>query len=249
VFRPLRHDNGAKLLPGLGLVLPAGGGVSEGELVLRTLAQHPATIERISRRLLSWFVTYNPPQAAVDRVVARWNSSGGELRQVLAEVLSRGTVALCTPWSLPKLKRPYHVAVGLLRQLRPTDNTPGYRGVVQALNALGQPLFGWLPPNGYPDTEGAWGTSVLPRWQFADDLVMNRIQALNLSNASLAALYGNAGRAQVGRRLSEVLSGGALWSEDVAEVQTYVDSQPTFTLQVFREALALAASSPSYQRY
>ena len=249
VFRPLRHDNGAKVLPGLGLVLPAGGGVDEGDLVLRTLAQHPATIERVSRRLLSWFVKYNPPQAAVDRVVARWNSSGGELRQVLAEVLSRGTVALCAPWALPKLKRPYHVAAGLLRQLRPTDNSPGYRGVVQALNALGQPLFGWLPPNGYPDTEGAWGTSVLPRWQFADDLVMNRIQALNLSNASLAALYGNVGAAQVGRRLSEVLSGGALRSEDVTEVQDYVDSQPFFTLQVFREALALAASSPSYQRY
>jgi len=248
-FRPLRHDNGAKLLPGLGLVLPAGGGVGEGELVLRTLAQHPETIARLARRLLSWFVTYNPPQAAVERVIARWNSTGGELRQVLQEVLSRTTVALCAPWALPKLKRPYHVAVGLLRQLRPTDSTPGFRGAVQALNGLGQPLFGWLPPNGYPDSEGAWGTSVLPRWQFTDDLVMNRVQGLTVSNTALAALYGGVGRERVGQRLNDVLAGGALLASDTAEVQRYVDAQPAFNLQVFREALALAASSPSYQRY
>ena len=248
-FRAVRHDNGAKTLPGLGLVIPAGGGVTDGEVVLRTLAQRPETIARLARRLLSWFVTYSPPQAAVDRVIAAWNTSGGELREVVREALSRTTVSLCAPWRLPKLKRPFHLAMGLLRQLQPTDLTNAYRGVVQAMNGLGQPLFGWLPPNGYPDAEGAWGTSVLPRWQFADLVVQNGIQALVLSNQQLAALYNGVGPANVGARLNEVLAGGALDPADVADVQAYVAAAPAFNLQVFRDALALAASSPSYQRY
>jgi hypothetical protein len=249
VFRPARHDNGAKFLPGLGLVLSAGGGVTDGEIVLRTLAQRPETIARLSRRLLSWFVTYNPPQSAVDRVVAAWNASGGELREVLREVLSRTTVSLCVPWHLPKLKRPFHVAMGLVRQLQPTDLSSAYRGVVQAMAALGQPLFGWLPPNGYPDAEGAWGTSVLPRWEFADAVSHNGIQSLQLTNAKVAALYGAVGPTNVGARLNDVLAGGALLAADVADVQAFVDAAPVFNLQVFRDALALAASSPSYQRY
>ena len=249
IFRPARHDGGAKLLPGLGLSIPAGGGVTDGELVLQTLAQRPETIARLSRQLLAWFVTYDPPQSAVDRVVARWNATGGELREVLCEVLSRTTVSLCAPWSLPKLKRPFHLVTGLLRQTQAVDLSTRYRGVVQVLAELGQPPFGWLPPNGYPDAEGAWGTSVLPRWQFADALVQGDIQALQLTNAQVLALYGNVGRASVGARVNELLAGGLLAAADVADVQAYVDAAPVFNLQVFRDALALAASSPSYQRY
>jgi len=249
VFRAVRHDNGAKFLPGLGLSIPAGGGVTDGEVVVRTLAQRPETIARLARRLLSWFVTYNPPQSAVDRVIARWNATGGELREVLGEVLSRATVSLCVPWSPPKLKRPFHLVTGLLRQTAAVDLSSRYRGVVQYLVELGHTPFGWLPPNGYPDAEGAWGTSVLPRWQFADDLVQGNIQALQLSNAQILALYGNVGSANVGARLNDVLTGGQLTAADVADVQGYVDAALLFNLQVFRDALALAASSPSYQRY
>ncbi len=248
-FQADLHDDSAKFLPGLGLTIPAGGGVTDGEVVLRTLAQRPETIARLARRLLSWFVTYEPPQSAVDRVVARWNATGGELREVLGEVLSRTTVSLCAPWSLPKLKRPFQVVIGLLRQTQASDPSNEYRGVVRSLAALGQRPFSWLPPNGYPDTEGAWGTTVLPRWQFADDLVRNQIQALQLSSARVLELYGNVGRANVGARLNELLAGGRLAAEDVGHVQAYVDATPLFDMQVFSDALALAASCPSYQRY
>jgi hypothetical protein len=194
-------------------------------------------------------VTYNPPQSAVSRVVARWNATGGELREVLAEVLSRTTVSLCVPWSLPKLKRPLHFVTGLLRQTQAIDVSQMYRGVVQHLSGMGQAPFGWLPPNGYPDADGAWGNSVLPRWRFADDLVQGNIQALLLTNAQVLALYGNVGPGNVGERLNMLLTGGLLAPADVLDIQRYVALAPVFDPQVFRDALALAASSPSYQRY
>jgi len=248
-FRANRHDDGQKVLPALGLVLPPGGGVRDGELVLQALAQHPATIARIARRLLAWFVRYDPPQAAVDRVIARWNATGGELREVVREALSRTTIGLCNAWTTRKLKRPFHFVVGLLRQLQPTDLSGTFRGVVTYMEALGQPLFGWLPPNGYPDAAGAWGTSVLPRWEFADDLAQGRIVALQFDATHLAAFYANAGPGNVGRRANAVLAGGALSASDVDEVQAYVSAAPTFNVAVLRDALALAASSPSYQQY
>ena len=248
-FRPELHDDGPKFLPGLGLTIPAGGGVTDGEVVLRTLAQRPETSARLARRLLAWFVTYDPPQSAVDRVVARWNATGGELRAVLGEVLSRTTVSLCAPWALPKLKRPHHLVIGLLRQTQASDPSNEYRGVVRSLAELGQRPFSWLPPNGFPDAEGAWGASVLPRWQFAEDLVRGGIASLQLTSAQVLALYGNVGRSHVGARLNALLAGGLLAAEDVADVQAYVDAAPSFDMDVFRDALALSASSPSYQRY
>lgn len=248
-FRLAQHDTGQKMLPGLGLVIPAGGGVTDGELVLRALAQRAETAQRVSRRLLQWFVTYTPPQAAVDRVVAKWTATGGDLREVVGEVLSRTTVALCAPWSLPKLKRPFHFAIGAMRQIQPTDATNTQRGALAYLSTLGQTPFAWLPPDGYPDAEDAWGTSVLPRWEFAADLAQGAAQGLVLTNAQVFALYANVGRPNVAARFADLLAGGALSAADVADVQAYVDAQPNFNVQVLRDALGLTASAPSYQRY
>jgi hypothetical protein len=46
-----------------------------------------------------------------------------------------------------------------------------------------------------------------------------------------------------------LLTGGLLAPADVLDIQRYVALAPVFDPQVFRDALALAASSPSYQRY
>ena len=249
LFRANRHDTGQKDLPGLGLTISAGGGVTDGEMVLSHLASLPETIERVSRRLLQWFVVYDPPQSAVDRVTATWALTGGNLRMVVGEVLCKDTVDLCAPWHLPKMKRPLHLAVGLLRQMAPVSGQGSARGLATRFARLGQVPFGWLPPDGYPDTEAAWGTSVLPRWEFAEDLVHNRINGTNLFNAQITALYANVGAQNVGARLNQIMAGGTLDPADEADVQAYVNAAPVFNNQVFRDAIALVASAPSYQRY
>src|SRR5271155_1089129 len=58
------HDKGEKVV--LGHVIPAGGGMEDGEQVLDILATHPSTAHFISKELAQRFVADNPPDALVE---------------------------------------------------------------------------------------------------------------------------------------------------------------------------------------
>ncbi|MCH8850472.1 MAG: DUF1800 domain-containing protein, partial [Chloroflexi bacterium] len=53
-FYPELHDDGEKLV--LGEVIPAGGGVKDGERVLDILARHPATARHLAQKLVKFFL-------------------------------------------------------------------------------------------------------------------------------------------------------------------------------------------------
>ena len=59
VFRPFQHDRGSKIV--LGHVIPANGGIQDGETVLDILASSPACAHFISREMCQRFVSDNPP--------------------------------------------------------------------------------------------------------------------------------------------------------------------------------------------
>jgi uncharacterized protein (DUF1800 family) len=65
----------------------------------------------------------------------------------------------------PKLKRPFEYVVSALRQLNAqTDAGPP---LLQYLAEMGQPLFQWPTPDGYPDRAEFWNGTLLSRWRFA----------------------------------------------------------------------------------
>jgi hypothetical protein len=43
------------------------------------------------------------------------------------------------------------------------------------LMQMGQMYFNWTTPDGYPDTSDAWQGSLMPRWQFAFELIRNEL--------------------------------------------------------------------------
>ena len=65
-FNPRMHDQGEKMV--LGVTIPAGGGISDGEKVLDILAHHPSTAHFISSKLAMRFVADDPPASLVDRM-------------------------------------------------------------------------------------------------------------------------------------------------------------------------------------
>src|SRR5579863_6877478 len=65
------HDKGEKLV--LGHVIPAGGGMEDGEKVLDILAAHPSTARFISRELAQRFVADDPPPALIERMAATFH--------------------------------------------------------------------------------------------------------------------------------------------------------------------------------
>ena len=81
VFNARLHDKGEKTV--LGVTIPAGGGIEDGEKVLDIVAHHPSTARFISRKLAQRFVADDPPRSpggphGEDLPEDRWRSARGD---------------------------------------------------------------------------------------------------------------------------------------------------------------------------
>jgi hypothetical protein len=150
----------------LGIDLPPGRGIEDGEQVLDILVSHPATARFIATKLVRRFVSDQPPASLVDRVAATYRQTGGDIRAMLRTILLSGEFRASGDH---KFKRPVEYVVSSLRVLGATVSGNWTRSLTDALAALGQPHFQWAAPNGYPDVAGYWISSaaMLSRWNHA----------------------------------------------------------------------------------
>lgn len=162
-YDPDMHDDSDKVV--LGVKIPAGGGISDGETVLRLLASHPSTANFISRKLILFFMGVEPSSAYLSSVANTYLSTKGDIRSIIRAIFQADVSA--TP---AKFKRPFHLAVGLLRQTYLQGNSDMSSIQYGVLQSLGQVPFDWAPPNGYPDKIGYWSGSMLDRWNFGFDI-------------------------------------------------------------------------------
>jgi len=174
VFAPLLHDNGSKTV--LGNVIPAGGGITDGETVLDILAAHPDTAQFVATKLCRRFVSDTPPQSIIDAVASSFTANNGDIVAVLNTLF---TASEFRDADDQKLTRPTEFVGQLMHGLRPANTFPDddtLRLSFSVLNLLGQVPFYWVPPNGYPDVSGYWGSTsgLLNRWRIA--LALNAAQ-------------------------------------------------------------------------
>ncbi len=196
-----QHDDGAKSV--LGASIPAGGGAGDAERVFDLLMNHPATPGFIAAKLVRRLVSDDPPAALVGRAAATFARTRGDIAAVLRTILHSAEFAAAPP----KLKRPLHLVAGALRQL--DAETTGGRPLLAALAEMGQPLFQWPTPDGFPDRSAAWSGALLARWKFALALAQNAIPRTRIDLAALAAAAGDGAPAQVFDRLGALLLGSA----------------------------------------
>jgi uncharacterized protein (DUF1800 family) len=169
------HESGNKSLMGQSIPSSAASiGMAEGEQVIRFLANHPATAQRVSRRLAEYFVADSPPQDLIDLMAKTFLASGGDIYQVMKVMLNHE--AFWDPEN--KLYRtPYDFACASLRVLNmPQDRFKwlqafGYSAVA------GHAIQNWQTPDGYSFNANTW---------FTPEALTRRIDfALNISrNAS-----------------------------------------------------------------
>jgi uncharacterized protein (DUF1800 family) len=182
LFRADMHDSAAKLV--LGRQLPAGRGIEDGEQVLDLLAAHPSTARHLSLKLAVRFVSDKPPQALVDRLVATYDRSGGDVRAMLRtlvqspEFWSREAVGA-------KVKSPFELAVSAVRAAGAHVEDP--RPLLGWIGRMGEPLYGYQAPTGYPDRGDAWVNtgSLLNRMNFGLQFASQRIYGLDMDLPSL----------------------------------------------------------------
>ncbi len=167
-----RHDNGEKTV--LGQTIQAGGGQSDAEKVLAILSTHPSTARHISKKLCRFFLgTSETPW--VDSMSETYRSTGGDIRLMLKPLLLSDDIAT----SPAMIKRPFDFVASSLRATDAT--TDGHKPILRHLAEMGQRLYEWPMPDGYPEKTSAWTGTLLARWNFAialssDDIAGTRVE-------------------------------------------------------------------------
>nr|MBA3243045.1 DUF1800 domain-containing protein [Acidobacteriota bacterium] len=172
VFNQRAHDDGEKIV--LGQKIPSGGGVRDGQLVLDILVRHPSTAKFVATKLARRFVSDNPSPALVGRVAAAFTKSNGDISETLRALFASPEFNSAEA-RRAKIKTPFELAASAVRTLgAETDARPALH---QWIARMGEPLYLYQAPTGYPDTAEHWVNTgaLLERLNFALALVSNRI--------------------------------------------------------------------------
>ena len=184
-YLAINHDINPKVV--LGHRLPGSQEVKDGEAVLDILAGSPACAIFISSKLAQRFIADIPPDSVVKIGADAFQKSQGDIRATLGAILHSQEFKSSTGL---KVKRPFEYAVSAMRVLN--AKTDGGSAIHSFIQRMGQPLFMWPYPDGYPDYAEAWinSGSMLARWSFAKALVSNLINGTQVDLNSLVSAKG-----------------------------------------------------------
>lgn len=242
-FNAARHDFGAKTV--LGTTIPASSpavgaaAVSEGEQMLKLLASHPSTATFIATKLLKWLLTPEPTTSQINTIAGVFRATKGDIKLVVRAILNDAWVGNAPA----KFKRPFHHVVSSLRATQPAvASTSGMRG---QLNIVGQQLFFWETPDGYPDTVEYWSGNIEPRWSFATTMsTQNSATSVQLSTAA----YLSGSPAAAIDKIDTDYFGGEMSLALRSALLGYI-SGGTLTDTRVRETIELALSAAEFQWY
>ena len=160
--------------------------VQQGEELVRYLANHPATAERVCWKIARRFVGDSPSPDLVAHLAGVYTANGTSIRAVLEALFAHAEF-----WASggAKAKRPFETVAGALRALAPQFapwgghfSTPA-ASTIRLLRAMGHATFEWLAPDGYPD-DGAYWTGAgtwLQRWNGLLALANNQVNGITIN--------------------------------------------------------------------
>ena len=242
-FNPNLHDFGGKVV--MGQVFPAqaqstgAAAIAEGEQFVNFLANHPNTATFVSTKMLRWLLQAEPTANQIRVATNTWKATGGNIRLVVRAILNEGWLSVAPA----KFKRPFHFLVSALRAtstvVTSAASLPG------RTNSLGQPLFVYETPDGYPDTVEYWSGNIMPRWSFATFLASQN-SATGLRFVTTPYLGGTAD--SVVDMIDTNMFGGEMSLALRLSLLAYVRAGTLNDARV-RETVALALSSSEFQWY
>jgi uncharacterized protein (DUF1800 family) len=176
------HDDGEKTILGQKI---KEGGMKDGLKVIDILATHPSTAKFIARKLAVKFVSDNPSDALVKRVADAFTKSKGDIKTTLRALFTDEEFFAPANYRA-KIKTPFELTVSALRTLGAETNG----AQIQAMLAkMGEQLYGYQAPTGYPDTAEDWVNTgaLLERMNFAVALSANQIPGTRVDLKKFAA--------------------------------------------------------------
>jgi uncharacterized protein (DUF1800 family) len=276
VFRERWHDAGTKEVLGRKI---RGRGQRAGEQVLDLLAVHPSTARRLAGKLCQRFVADEPPAALVERVAEAFLASEGDLTLTYA-ALFLDPDFFAAEHRYAKTKSPFEFVASSLRATGATFMEPpanrarfsmrqieatlalgraGERAAgmprktcLMHLVEIGQPLYAWGPPTGFPEDSTSWVSAgaLVARLNFALALTGGQVvDARVASPARLVEADADDPEAVInGLSLAVLGRAPAVATREVLGEQTADGAMGGRANVDGRKLLALLLGSPEFQR-
>jgi uncharacterized protein (DUF1800 family) len=220
-FDDNQHDAGDKTFMGR-------SGAFDGGDILTIVANDPATAQRITEKLFTFFAYPKPEPDVLAPLVDIYQKSGHDIR-VLVEAILRSDALYSDRSQFEHIKSPVEYAVGSVRLLGANVRE---RELVAVLRTLGQEILN--PPNvaGWPGG-GYWinPTTLLARFNFAARLATARGQPGDGAELILGDLLGSSNFSEAGGVVDRVLvmAGGLEVSPETHQALVdYVQSPLTY---------------------
>lgn len=158
VYNPNQHNRNAGKFFGMDLSLFTAN-MQQGQLVLDTLAYHASTADFVCRKLCVRLFGDNPPAAFVARAKTAWlanTQAPDQIKKVIQAIVLEGPEIGAGP--AVKVRRPWERVIAMLRTSEATVNASSQ--VLNWVLALGDILFVWPEPDGRPDDNAYWLSSM-----------------------------------------------------------------------------------------
>ncbi len=170
LFQKELHDSGEKFV--LGHRIPAGQGIEDGETVLSIVAEHPSTARYISQKLCNYYLGEEGKKYET-QVSETFRKTQGDIPSMMRDLLKafrecRNSI----------VKRPYDFTASAIRATE--ASTDAGIPILNAMASMGQPLFLWPMPDGYPVDTASWTGSMLARWNFAVSLTKGEFRGTSV---------------------------------------------------------------------
>jgi len=250
-FKPSHHDEGEKTI--LGKTIPprkGKDGAADLDDLIDVLCRHPSTADYISTKLCRRFVGYQPPETLVARVAADFTESKGDIKTVLRTILSSDEFSQSKG---QRFKRPFRYIVSTLRALG--ADTQAHKPLIEYINRLGQPLFSYPTPDGYPEDKMPWMGTLLWRWNFAFGAVNHEIPDVRIRLKKLGAAIGAPDEGTVApEKMVAYLLGREATKNEMAAIADYqkqmkkAEKKADGQSKQRDELLAVLLASPAFQR-
>ncbi|MCP3983305.1 MAG: DUF1800 domain-containing protein [bacterium] len=153
-FNEEDHDPGSKSILGGDLVIPPGGEMQDGFDVLHHLALRPETADFLTRKLAERFIGGEPHELTLNYLSNVYLETGGDLREVTRAMFQTAEFWFMTH-RRTKVKRPLMLVASTARALGATGPDLPLT-LTWYLNDLGEDLYAYPLPTGYPDDSSYW---------------------------------------------------------------------------------------------
>lgn len=238
--------------------------MEDGMRVLDLVARHLGTAKYICKKLCTWFVADQPPQALIDRAVETWMAHQDDDNQI---ALTIETILLSDDFQKAlgnKIKRPNHLALSLVRQLDATFKPD--QVFFWGLEQMGYQQFTWALPTGHPDDASYWLTSdmMLKRWnsmpmllfaEFEDDLELISLDLVKQTPegfTSLDTFIDYWYQRLIGKAVDEETKKGLtiIFKEELEgyPIAKFKEEYPKEFRYKLRQLISMIAVTPSFQK-